>query len=67
MEKNVLQSIDGVAVYPLISFAIFFFFFLGLALYVLVASRHHINTMSQLPLLDDAETIKANLNHDVLC
>ncbi|GAB3572233.1 hypothetical protein [Hymenobacter daeguensis] len=67
MEKNVLQSIDGVAIYPVISFTIFFLFFLGLAGFVLLASRHHIDTMSQLPLLDDEETLQANLNHDILC
>jgi len=67
MEKNVLQSIEGVAVYPIISFIIFFLFFLGLAVYVLVANRQHIDTMSQLPLLDDEETIKANLNPEILC
>ena len=67
MEKNVLQSIVGVAVYPLISFAIFFLFFIGLLVYVLVANRQHIDTMSQLPLLDDEETIKANLNPEILC
>lgn len=67
MEKNVLQSISGIAVYPLISFGIFFLFFLGLLAYVLFANRQHLNTMSELPLLDDEETIKANLNHDILC
>ena len=67
MEKNVLQSIAGVAVYPLISFAIFFLFFIGLMVYVLAANRQHLSAMSQLPLLDDEETIKSNLNRDILC
>ena len=67
MEKNVLQSIAGVTVYPLISFAIFFLFFIGLLVYVLVVSRQHLSTMSQLPLLGDEETLKAPLDHDVLC
>lgn len=67
MEKNVLQSIEGVAIYPIISFIIFFLFFLGLAVYVLVANRQHIDTMSQLPLLDDEEITKANLNPEILC
>ena len=53
MEKNVLQSITGIAVYPLISFAIFFLFFLSLLIYVLVANRQHLRTMSTLPLQDD--------------
>ena len=50
MEKNVLQSITGIAIYPLISFAIFFLFFLALLVYVLVVNRQHIHAMSMLPL-----------------
>ena len=56
MEKNVLQSITGIAIYPLISFAIFFLFFLALLVYVLVVNRQHISAMSMLPLLDDDQT-----------
>jgi hypothetical protein len=68
MEKNVLQSIAGVTVYPLISFAIFFFFFIGLLGYVLIANRQHLSDMSQLPLeSNDEETLKSTLNHDILC
>ena len=55
MEKNVLQSITGIAIYPLISFAIFFLFFIALLVYVLVVNRQHISTMSMLPLLDGNE------------
>ena len=55
MEKNVLQSITGITIYPLISFAIFFLFFIALLLYVLVVNRQHISAMSQLPLLDGNE------------
>ena len=62
MEKNVLQSIAGVTVYPLISFAIFFLFFIGLLVYVLIASRQHLSAMSQLPLEDNDEaTLKSTL------
>ena len=50
MEKNVLQSITGIAIYPLISFVIFFLFFLALLVYVLVVNRQHIHAMSMLPL-----------------
>ena len=67
MDKNVLQSIAGVEIYPLISFAIFFLFFLGLLVYVLLSNRQHLRTMSELPLLDDETTIQSILNHDVLC
>ena len=68
MEKNVLQSIAGVTVYPLISFAIFFLFFIGLMVYVLVVSRQHLSAMSQLPLEDNDEAgIPPTINHDILC
>ncbi|WP_210517929.1 hypothetical protein [Hymenobacter terricola] len=67
MEKNVLQSITGVAIYPLISFAIFFLFFIGLMVYILIVNRQHLSTMSQLPLEDNDEAPKSHLEHDVLC
>ncbi|AHJ95348.1 hypothetical protein [Hymenobacter swuensis] len=67
MDKNVLQSIAGVEIYPIISLVIFGLFFLGLLVFVVLANRQHINTMSQLPLLDDEATIKATFNHDILC
>jgi len=68
MDKKVLQSIAGIEIYPLISLAIFFLFFLGLLLFVVVANRQHLQNMSELPLLtDDEETLQSQLNHDVLC
>jgi len=68
MDKNVLRSIAGIELYPLISLAIFFFFFLGLLLYVVLVNRQHIHAMSQLPLLPDPdETFPHPFNQDVLC
>ena len=55
MYKEVLQSITGIAIYPLISFVIFFLFFLALLVYVLVVNRQHITAMSMLPLLEDVQ------------
>ena len=66
MDKNVLQSIAGVEIYPLISLAIFFFFFLGLLLYVMFANRKHLHTMSELPLRSDEE-LHQHLTPDVIC
>ena len=66
MEKNVLQSIAGIGIYPAISFLIFFLFFLGLLLYVVRANRQHLNDMSQLPLLSD-EDLPTPLTPDALC
>jgi len=67
MYKNVLQSIAGIEIYPLISFVIFFLFFLALLVYVVVINRQHVQNMSELPLLSDEATLKATLEHDVLC
>lgn len=53
MYKNVLQAIDGIAIYPVISFLIFFVFFVCLALFVIFSDKRHITTMSQLPLQND--------------
>lgn len=67
MEKNVLQSIAGIELYPLVSFAIFFLFFLGLLLYVVRANRQHLREMSEMPLRADDEILQPALGPDVLC
>jgi len=66
MEKNVLQSIAGIGIYPAISFLIFFLFFLGLLVYVVRANRQHLAAMSELPLLAD-EDPQTQSSHNVLC
>ncbi len=54
MYNNILQSIDNIAIWPVISFVIFFLFFLCLLWYVFTADKGFINTMKQMPLNDDA-------------
>jgi hypothetical protein len=56
MYKNVLQAIDGIAIYPIISFLIFFVFFVGLTLFVLFSDKKHVAAMSQMPLQNDSTT-----------
>ncbi|MBC2838656.1 CcoQ/FixQ family Cbb3-type cytochrome c oxidase assembly chaperone [Robiginitalea sp. SC105] len=51
--KNYMETIDGVASYPMISLLIFFVFFVVLFWWVLTASRQHIREMSELPLEDE--------------
>ncbi|GAB3821558.1 hypothetical protein GCM10028895_23950 [Pontibacter rugosus] len=46
MYKNVLQAIDGIEIYPLISFSIFFVFFLGLIVYVALMDKTYAQAMS---------------------
>ncbi len=50
MYKNVLQSIDNIALWPVISFVIFFAFFLGLLLWVVFADKKFIDYMKHMPI-----------------
>lgn len=47
---NYLTSISGIEIYPMISFLIFFVFFLILTVWVFKTSSEHINTMKHIPL-----------------
>ena len=51
--KNYLETIDGVVTYPMISWAIFFLFFVALFAWVFTASKTYINQVSALPLEED--------------
>lgn len=67
MYKNVLERITGIEIYPLVSFAIFFLFFLGLLVYVAVVSRQHIQAMKQMPLQGDNHAAPAQAEGGALC
>jgi Fe2+ transport system protein B len=45
-----MESIDGVATYPMISLLIFFVFFTILFWWVFTASKEHIKEVSEIPL-----------------
>ena len=51
--KGYMESIEGVATYPMISLLIFFFFFVILFWWVFTASKEHIKEMSEMPLDND--------------
>lgn len=53
MYKNVLQNIENIGVWPAVSFAIFFIFFLVLLLWVFTTDKKLIDKMKQLPIEDD--------------
>ncbi|WP_276495923.1 hypothetical protein [Pontibacter litorisediminis] len=55
MYKNVLQAIDGIEIYPLISFSIFFLFFLGLLVYVFLMDKGYVQAMSRVACEDEAQ------------
>jgi cytochrome c oxidase cbb3-type subunit IV len=50
MYKNVLQSIEGVEIYPIISLLVFVVFFAGLLVWVLRVDKSYIKEMELLPL-----------------
>ena len=61
MYKNVLQNIENIQVWPVISFVIFFLFFLCLLWWVFKADKDYIENMRSLPIDDsNAETNSIN-------
>ena len=56
MYKNVLQNINNIEIWPIISFVIFFVFFLGLLWWVFKVDKEFINRMAALPFDDSNET-----------
>jgi cytochrome c oxidase cbb3-type subunit IV len=62
MYKEILQSIENVQIWPIISFCIFFLFFLILSWWAITADKKYINEMREMPLRDgDAEIDTPNL------
>lgn len=55
--KHNMETIVGVEIFPLISFIIFFSFFVGLIIYVMRIKKSSIEEISALPL-HDSEPIK---------
>ncbi len=58
MYKNVLQSIDNIAIWPVISFIIFFIFFVCLLWWAFTTDKSFIDKMKDLPL-DEHEDKKS--------
>lgn len=50
MYKDVLQNIDNIQIWPIISFVIFFLFFLVLLWWVFTADKKIIDKMKGLPM-----------------
>ena len=58
--KHHLDTIDGIALYPVLSFVIFFLFFLAMLWWVLTVRRSHIEHMSALPISNEGVTNGTN-------
>ena len=59
MYKDILNQIDHVAIWPVVSFIIFFLFFLGLLWWVFAVDKIFIEKMGKLPL-EDESTVQKN-------
>lgn len=53
MFNNYLQTIEGVGIYPMFSLLVFFFFFVGIIVWMFKADKKHMKRMSELPLEKD--------------
>lgn len=60
MYKNILQSIDNVAIWPVVSFVIFFLFFIMLLWWTFTTDKKFIEKMRQLPM-DENQSSTSNL------
>ncbi|MCB9224760.1 MAG: CcoQ/FixQ family Cbb3-type cytochrome c oxidase assembly chaperone [Crocinitomicaceae bacterium] len=55
--KGHLTSIDGIEIYPIISFLIFFTFFIGLTLYVVRMKKSRVDEIKNIPLEDENQAL----------
>jgi cytochrome c oxidase cbb3-type subunit IV len=56
MYKNVLEQVDKIAIWPVISLIIFFGFFVGLIWWVVRLDKSHIDHMTSLTKDDDRQS-----------
>jgi cbb3-type cytochrome oxidase subunit 3 len=63
MYKSVLQNIDNIAIWPVISFVIFFLFFLCLLWWVFTVDKKFIQKMSDMPFDKNMNESTQNLKN----
>jgi cytochrome c oxidase cbb3-type subunit IV len=61
MYKNVLQSIENIAIWPIISFVIFFLFFICLLWWVFTTDKTFIDKMKGLPIDNSVQEKESNV------
>lgn len=62
MYKDILRSIEHIEIWPVVSFVIFFLFFLIMIWWVMTVDKKFINTMSNMPLDDQLEKNQTSSN-----
>lgn len=62
--KGYASSIDGIEIYPIISFIIFFVFFLAVTYFVMTANKTYIKDLSNIPFEDgESDSISDSINN----
>jgi flagellar biogenesis protein FliO len=58
MFKEVLQSIEGIEFYTIVSMLICILFFIGMTIWLFKVDKNYIKAMSELPLNEESKEIK---------
>jgi cytochrome c oxidase cbb3-type subunit IV len=56
MIKDLLQSVEGITIYPIISLIVFVLFFVLIIIWMIKVDKNYIKKMENLPLEKDEET-----------
>jgi cytochrome c oxidase cbb3-type subunit 4 len=66
MYKDILQHIDNIAIWPVISFVIFFLFFFCLLWWVFTTDKNLINKIKNLPLEESNARSLSNAKKEII-
>jgi len=55
MVKNVVEAIEGIGIWGVVSLMIFFLFFVTVTIWAIRADKNHIQHMKRLPLDDEVD------------
>lgn len=55
MKQEILQSIDGVSIYPIISLIVFVVFFAAILIWMIKVDKNYIKKMEKLPFENEEE------------
>lgn len=56
--KHNMETIDGVAIYPILSLLIFFLFFVALGIWTFSYKKEKISELSNIPINDNFQNLK---------
>lgn len=62
LARNVLESVAGLEIFPIIGIFIFLGFFIGLVVYVVKMKKEDVETFSQMPLTDEENHSNGSLS-----